>query len=429
VIDELQQRALALHRAGKSDAAAALHRQALALDANNVQSLAYLGLWRLHRREFAAARDCLEQAVALQAESGFLHGKLGACYEFAGQLPQALACYRQAIQLDPQDADACIHVGIVLQTLGRIRPAAAAFSIALQLRPALSKLPQSPSASAATRALVSGMIAAAQQQTRSVYQQVYEELDHGQGRESCRRFMQMLEIRLQQRDPQYTDPRQRPFESYMPGLPPQPWFERSDFSWSEELEAQSAAVAEEFSRSIADERELKPYVRGTKGGADWAGLHDSLQWSSLHLYDKGVAQDTALQRYPHAAAALARLPLVECAGHCPEAFFSILRAGTRLPAHYGQANYKLTAHLPLRIPPQCGITVGGETRHWVPGECLVFNDTFLHEAWNDSSQDRAVLIFEVWNPHVHEEEITAIQLLYQRLHRWLAGRRRMMMED
>jgi aspartate beta-hydroxylase len=30
----------------------------------------------------------------------------------------------------------------------------------------------------------------------------------------------------------------------------------------------------------------------------------------------------------------------------------------------------------------------------------VFNDTFLHEAWNNSQQDRAVLIFEVWNPHV-----------------------------
>jgi aspartate beta-hydroxylase len=115
---------------------------------------------------------------------------------------------------------------------------------------------------------------------------------------------------------------------------------------------------------------------------------------------KWSRQSQTLQRYPQTAVALEGLPLVNCAGHNPETFFSILRAGTHLPAHFGQENYKLTAHLPLFIPPKCGIKVGDESRNWVPGQCLVFNDTFLHEAWNNSQQDRAVLIFEVWNPLV-----------------------------
>ena len=43
---------------------------------------------------------------------------------------------------------------------------------------------------------------------------------------------------------------------------------------------------------------------------------------------------------------------------------------------------------------------GGETRAWVEGEAFAFDDTIEHEAWNDSDALRAVLIFDVWNPHL-----------------------------
>jgi aspartyl/asparaginyl beta-hydroxylase (cupin superfamily) len=38
------------------------------------------------------------------------------------------------------------------------------------------------------------------------------------------------------------------------------------------------------------------------------------------------------------------------------------------------------------------------------GTAWVFDDTIEHEAWNDSDEPRAILIFDVWNP-----ELTALE--------------------
>jgi aspartyl/asparaginyl beta-hydroxylase (cupin superfamily) len=48
--------------------------------------------------------------------------------------------------------------------------------------------------------------------------------------------------------------------------------------------------------------------------------------------------------------------------------------------------------------------VGGETRNWQMNKAWVFDDTIEHEAWNDSDQPRAILIFDCWNPHLTEGE-------------------------
>jgi aspartate beta-hydroxylase len=63
----------------------------------------------------------------------------------------------------------------------------------------------------------------------------------------------------------------------------------------------------------------------------------------------------------------------------------------------------------LIVPEDCGaLRVGGEARRWRVGECLVFDDSFVHEAWNDSDHTRVVLIFDIWNPHLTEIERGAL---------------------
>jgi beta-hydroxylase len=53
----------------------------------------------------------------------------------------------------------------------------------------------------------------------------------------------------------------------------------------------------------------------------------------------------------------------------------------------------LRCHLGLEIPSgDLGLRIGGETRVWQPGKCLVFDDTAEHEAWNHTDADRVVLI-------------------------------------
>jgi aspartyl/asparaginyl beta-hydroxylase (cupin superfamily) len=65
-------------------------------------------------------------------------------------------------------------------------------------------------------------------------------------------------------------------------------------------------------------------------------------------------------------------------------------------------------HLPLIVPENCGFRVGGETRQWRPGQAFAFDDTIEHEAWNNSSEVRAILMLDVWNPYLSEIEQKAI---------------------
>ena len=96
--------------------------------------------------------------------------------------------------------------------------------------------------------------------------------------------------------------------------------------------------------------------------------------------------------------------MADVAGHAPTAFFSILKPKTRIPPHTGVSNTRLVVHLPLFVPPGCGFRVGSETREWRPGSAWVFDDTIEHEAWNDSDQPRAILIFDIWNPYLSAAE-------------------------
>jgi aspartate beta-hydroxylase len=58
----------------------------------------------------------------------------------------------------------------------------------------------------------------------------------------------------------------------------------------------------------------------------------------------------------------------------------------------------------LIVPPGCGFRVGSEVREWQPGTALVFDDTIEHEAWNDSDEQRVVMIFDIWNPFLTPAE-------------------------
>jgi aspartyl/asparaginyl beta-hydroxylase (cupin superfamily) len=89
-----------------------------------------------------------------------------------------------------------------------------------------------------------------------------------------------------------------------------------------------------------------------------------------------------------------------------------LKPHTRIPPHTGVTNTRAIVHLPLIVPENCGFRVGGETREWHVGQAFAFDDTIEHEAWNDSDKYRAVLIFDVWNPHLTVAEKDVIARYY-----------------
>jgi len=202
---------------------------------------------------------------------------------------------------------------------------------------------------------------------------------------------------------------------HYPFLPADEYFDREHFPWLEELEAATGDIRSELEAILADaEPGLAPYVEQPSGVPEnkWSPLDKSLDWGALHLWRDGERNEAACARAPKTAALLERLPLCRIPGRAPAVFFSILKAGKRIPPHTGVTNVRSIVHLPLIVPDGCTFRVGGETRPWIEGEAFVFDDTIEHEAHNPSDEDRAVLIFDVWNPHLSEAERAMIQTIY-----------------
>ncbi len=102
----------------------------------------------------------------------------------------------------------------------------------------------------------------------------------------------------------------------------------------------------------------------------------------------------------------------ENAGLCPKTYrliskipelitvdFSLLPAKTRILPHKGYSTMILRSHLPLVVPNgDLGIRVEGETKMWKEGELLSFDDSLIHEAWNETNQDRIVMMIDVAKP-------------------------------
>ena len=114
-------------------------------------------------------------------------------------------------------------------------------------------------------------------------------------------------------------------------------------------------------------------------------------------------------------AALSKTPLARMSVRAPVIMFSLLKSGARIPPHHGSTNVRLICHLPLVVPAGCGFRVGNEVRAWERGKLLVFDDTIEHEAWNESKEDRIILIFDIWRPELSMDERSAVAQIFEAL--------------
>uniref|UniRef100_A0A0A9ZHD0 Aspartyl/asparaginyl beta-hydroxylase n=1 Tax=Lygus hesperus TaxID=30085 RepID=A0A0A9ZHD0_LYGHE len=84
--------------------------------------------------------------------------------------------------------------------------------------------------------------------------------------------------------------------------------------------------------------------------------------------------------------------------------FSVMDGGTHVWPHCGPTNCRLRAHLGLVVPPGPAIRVADDTRKWVEGKVIVFDDSFEHEVWHNGTALRLVLIVDVWHPDLSPAE-------------------------
>ncbi len=225
------------------------------------------------------------------------------------------------------------------------------------------------------------------------------------------RFRQSIEILTGRAQPYY----QQPSAFFYPGLPQIQFYERSDFSWLAEFEAETQALRGELKAILAGGGDgFAPYIEPQPNRPRSTNpLYGDPSWSALYLWRSGAPVSENARRAPRAMAALAGVPMPFIGGRSPMALYSSLRPGTHIVPHNGLLNTRLICHLPLIAPPGCSFRVGNETRTWREGETIVFDDSIEHEARNDSGAIRIVLLFEIWRPELSAEERQALTVLYE----------------
>ena len=124
-------------------------------------------------------------------------------------------------------------------------------------------------------------------------------------------------------------------------------------------------------------------------------LVDRGTWKTFFLCGYGYWIQENCARCPETARVLRKIPQLTMA------FFSVLAPRTHIPAHRGPYNGVLRYHLGLMVPQpptSCRIRVEDEVRSWREGESLIFDDSYLHEVWNDSDSYRVVLFVDFLRP-------------------------------
>jgi aspartyl/asparaginyl beta-hydroxylase (cupin superfamily) len=344
----------------------------------------------------AAALTLLEQVVVLAPRHLPYWLSLAAALRVLGRHEAELDALERALALDPTHLVVLLQKGALLDLMHKPRSAATVYGHALQTLAPGTRLP----------APVEAHVRHAEKRVRENAVTLAAAIDRKigalRGTEPSgaqRRFDRCLDRILGRRRVYVPEP------SFMlfPYLRNYEFFDREPFAWLATVEAATDSIREELLGVLStDEAGIEPYIAFGEGlpVRQWKDLNHSRRWSAYFLWNQGKLEDAHLKRCPRTAAVLAKVPQVDIPGRGPTAFFSILEAHTRIPPHTGVTNTRATVHVPLIVPPGCGFRVGGETREWQVGTGWVFDDTIEHEAWNESDEPRAILIFDVWNPEL-----------------------------
>lgn len=389
---------------GRLADADALFSRVLDTDSEHPLALRFKAFHALETQQYPEAEDFLRRLIARVPADAWAWYNLALTVYSQKRSEDALAALDESLKHDREQPTAWLYRGVLLQDFERHDDAVVSFLRGVRIAEKHGLVPDDPEmqrlmqhASGVVSIELNGRLEAA-------LAPVIEKF----GAEALTRIRKGMDIFVGKRPFEGAHPLWRPSLFYVPDLTPRMFFEREEFPWAAQVEAATADVREEMLAVLEDGEGLKPYVNhaaGTSQARTWASINQSKDWSTFHFFRHGERYDDNCRRCPRTAALLDSLDLNRIPGYGPEAMFSVLRPHTRIPAHYGSVNGRVIVHLPLVVPENCGaLRVGDQQRAWTEGELMLFDDSFQHEAWNDSDETRVVLIFDTWNPQLSAAE-------------------------
>lgn len=171
-----------------------------------------------------------------------------------------------------------------------------------------------------------------------------------------------------------------------------PAFDAAEFPWTAVLERNADVIRCEceailqFDGAIPSFHELSP---------DQKSISSDERWKTYLLFGMGQKGEGNCARCPETTRVLESIPGMTTA------FFSILSPGKHIPPHRGIFKGFVRCHLGLLIPERqadCYMRIEDVNLHWQPGKCIVFDDTYEHEVYNNTDEIRVVLLIDVLRP-------------------------------
>lgn len=185
------------------------------------------------------------------------------------------------------------------------------------------------------------------------------------------------------------------FNGEYTGNAPQ-FYSRDELTWLSTLEENFSQIKTELDAFVAKKNDaIEPYFNTE------LATHKSA-WKLAVFYFWGNKNEENCQYIPELDTMLNQLPGFLSAG------LSILKANTTIKPHIGDTDAVIRVHLGLKIPnklPSCGIKVGSEERSWQEGKTLAFCDAYEHSVWNNTKEDRYLLIIDVLKPEFLNQRI------------------------
>lgn len=187
---------------------------------------------------------------------------------------------------------------------------------------------------------------------------------------------------------------------FQPGLRSQPYWEK-DLPLARWLEQQYPVFKRDLLAVLKDEELSKVFTQNdhsllTKGTWGEQKLYDGKSWKPVcNVANKSCellkTRPELMGTFPAAHSHNVHLP--------KETGYFRLRPGTHLKPHTGPVNFHLYCHLGLIVPKGPKLQVGkGKPREWEEGKAICFDDSYVHEAWHEGTEDRYVLMVTFWHP-------------------------------
>ncbi|NJR45424.1 MAG: aspartyl/asparaginyl beta-hydroxylase domain-containing protein [Hyellaceae cyanobacterium CSU_1_1] len=170
------------------------------------------------------------------------------------------------------------------------------------------------------------------------------------------------------------------------------FFDANYFDWTSKLEDNWQTIRKELDVVLESTEQLPGFHDISP---DQYRLSNDGLWKTFFLYGYGIKIEQNCQRCPLTASLIESIPGMKTA------FFSILLPGKHIPEHRGPYKGLLRYQLALKVPQDrenCLIRVGTEFRHWLEGKSLLFDDSFVHEAWNKTNEIRVILFMDIVRP-------------------------------